>query len=116
MDPLGASFGLWQGAHDEGVVLVDEPGALTGAVLRTTRPEASAAFYREVCRTDASTGAVTEGATAAGWVPYLGVADAAAFEDRALAAGARRLAPGLLADPWGAAFGVTDRFGAVRAD
>lgn len=37
VDPLGAAFGLWQGAHDEGVVVVDEAGALTGAALHTPR-------------------------------------------------------------------------------
>ncbi|MFF8861422.1 VOC family protein [Streptomyces sp. NPDC015139] len=111
VDPLGASFGLWHGAHDEGVVLVDEPGALTAAVLRTPHPDASATFYREVCGTEAA----TDEAERAGWVPYFGVVDVAAFEDRARAAGARLLAPGLLRDPWGAVFGVTARYGAARA-
>ncbi|MFJ5547854.1 VOC family protein [Streptomyces sp. NPDC093225] len=104
VDPVGAPFGLWQGAHDEGVVLVDEPGALTGAALQTPRPEESAAFYHGVSGTHPA----TERADAPRWVPSFGVTDVGAFEDLARAAGARSPAPGLLADPWGAAFAVTE--------
>ncbi|WP_164416071.1 VOC family protein [Streptomyces salinarius] len=104
VDPVGAPFGLWQGAHDEGVVLVDEPGALTGAALHTPRPGDSAAFYREVCGAHPS----TERADVPRWVPSFGVRGTGAFGNRARAAGARSLAPGLFADPWGAVFAVTE--------
>ncbi|MER5779674.1 VOC family protein [Streptomyces sp. NPDC002039] len=110
VDPLGAAFGLWQGAHDEGVVVVDEAGALTGAVLHTPRPGESGDFYREVCGARPETEKAVEAADTR-WVPRFGVADTGAFEDLARAAGARVLAPGLLSDPWGAVFGVTDGFG-----
>lgn len=101
VDPAGAPFGLWQGAHEEGVVLVDEPGALSGAVLHSPRPAASEDFYRAVCGTSIT---AQQGAEAR-WLPRFGVTDGAAFEERARAAGATVRGPGLLSDPWGAVFG-----------
>jgi predicted enzyme related to lactoylglutathione lyase len=101
-DPQGAAFGLWEGHHDEGVVLVDEPGALVAAVLHSAQPRTQAAFYQGVFGTRVSSAEhpVTR------WVPCFGVADRTAFEARARAAGAEVLAPGLLSDPWGSVFGV----------
>ncbi|MCM1973508.1 MULTISPECIES: VOC family protein [unclassified Streptomyces] len=104
VDPQGAPFGLWQGMREEGVVLVDEPGALAGAVLHSPEPEDSAAFYGAVCGSDAR----IEKGSPARWMPLLGADAPDAFEERARAAGATVLAPGVLADPWGAVFGVAD--------
>lgn len=109
VDPHGAAFGLWEGHHDEGVVLVDEPGALVGAALHSTDPAAQEAFYRGVFGAGVAdeTHRVTgEGRQVTRWVPCFGVTERTAFETRARGAGAEVLAPGLLSDPWGSVFGV----------
>jgi len=106
-DPLGAPFGLWEGARPEGVVLVDEPGALCGCVLRTPRPAESTTFYRGLFGTgNAAVESVMAGGPAR-WVPRLGAADPADVQRRFLAAGAHLVEPGVLADPWGAVFALT---------
>ncbi|CAM5359001.1 hypothetical protein GCM10010329_39480 [Streptomyces spiroverticillatus] len=102
VDPQGAAFGLWEGHHDEGVVLVDEPGALVDAELHSSDTAAQEAFYQGVF--DAPCAAEPHPVTR--WVPVFGVLDRTAFEDRARAAGGRVLASGLIGDPWGAVFGV----------
>jgi predicted enzyme related to lactoylglutathione lyase len=48
VDPSGASFGLWQAATMIGAALVNEPGGLTWADLRSTDPSAAQAFYSAV--------------------------------------------------------------------
>ncbi len=45
-DPSGGTFGFFKGASDDGIVLVDEVGALSGHVLLTPDPRTSAAFYQ----------------------------------------------------------------------
>ncbi|MFI6966057.1 VOC family protein [Streptomyces sp. NPDC050255] len=101
-DPHGGAFGLWEGHRDEGVVLVDEPGALVDAVLHGAHPGDQGAFYRSVCGATVT----QEASRTTRWVPCFGVADRAAFELRARGAGAEVLAPGLFSDPWGSVFGV----------
>lgn len=48
VDPLGVTFGLWQGDAVDGAGLVDEPGALTWNEHRSPAPDAARAFYRLV--------------------------------------------------------------------
>lgn len=47
-DPVGAQFGLWQGAAHVGCEIVNEPGALVRNDLVTAEPERARAFYTQV--------------------------------------------------------------------
>lgn len=130
VDPSGAAVGFWEGGRDEGVVLVDEPGALCACELHTARPDAAEEFYRGLY---GDVPLVIRPSSRTGWVPFFGIpgaGDAEAPENTeaadapgntggagstedaggaaaALAAGARPLGSGLFADPLGAVFGLT---------
>ena len=124
VDPSGAAVGFWEGGRDEGVVLVDEPGALCACELHTARPDAAEGFYRGLY---GDVSLVIRPSSRTGWVPFFGspgvpgtvaaqaagnTGGAGSTEDAggtaaALAAGARSLGPGLFADPLGAVFGLT---------
>lgn len=108
MDPLGASFGLWEGHRGEGVVLIDEPGVSCWHELRTPDLRAAGAFYGGLFpgRFDASALTPAVGPRAyTGWVPYFGTLDAPRLYDRAMSAGCA-VQGALVTDPWGATFGV----------
>jgi uncharacterized protein len=47
-DPVGAQFGLWQGAAHIGCEIVNEPGSLVRNDLVTATPEPARAFYAYV--------------------------------------------------------------------
>jgi uncharacterized protein len=47
-DPTGAVFGVWQAGGHLGAELHSEPGGITWEDLRTTDPDAAAAFYQSV--------------------------------------------------------------------
>ena len=47
-DPVGAQFGLWQGAAHIGCEVVNEPGALVRNDLVTATPEPARTFYASV--------------------------------------------------------------------
>ncbi len=47
-DPVGAQFGLWQGAAHIGCEIVNEPGALVRNDLVTATPEPARTFYASV--------------------------------------------------------------------
>jgi uncharacterized protein len=47
-DPVGATFGLWQGRRHVGCQVVNEPGALVRNDLVTASPEEARAFYATV--------------------------------------------------------------------
>lgn len=124
VDPSGAAVGFWEGGRDEGVVLVDEPGALRACELHTARPGAAEEFYRGLY---GDVPLVIRPSSRTGWVPFFGVSeiqDTGATEDAgntgsegkagsagtaaaAPAAGARPLGSNLFADPLGAIFGLT---------
>ncbi|MEV4377834.1 VOC family protein [Streptosporangium sp. NPDC049644] len=116
VDPSGAAVGFWEGGRDEGVVLVDEPGALCACELHTSGRETATEFYRGLYG-DAPL--VIRPSARTGWVPFFGAGagagdgdgdgdgDAAGAVAAALAAGARPLEGALLADPLGAVFGLT---------
>ncbi|MEU4830512.1 VOC family protein [Streptosporangium sp. NPDC023615] len=126
VDATGAAVGFWEGGRDEGVVLVDEPGALCAAELHTPAPDAAEEFYRNLY---GGTTPVIRSSPRGAWVPFFGAgdpapdradrtdqADRADRTDRAdrmdrvtraaRAAGARPLGDGLFADPLGAVFGL----------
>ncbi len=129
VDPSGAAVGFWEGGRDEGVVLVDEPGALCACELHTARPDAAEEFYGGLY---GDVPLVIRPSSRTGWVPFFGAphiaenteaaentrtaedTEAAADSGNtggaaaALAAGARPLGSGLFADPLGAVFGLTD--------
>ncbi len=106
VDPSGAAVGFWEGGRDEGVVLVDEPGALCACELHTSGQEAATEFYRNLY---GDVPLVIRPSARTGWVPFFGAGDgdSAGAVAAALAAGARPLENGLLADPLGAVFGLT---------
>jgi hypothetical protein len=106
VDPAGAAVGFWEGGRDEGVVLVDEPGALCAAELHTPAPDTAAEFYRGLY---GGTGQVIRSSSRGVWVPFFGTGDPGAEETTrtVLAAGARPLGGGLFADPLGAVFGLS---------
>lgn len=62
-DPAGGTFGFFKGASDEGIVLVDEVGALSGHVLLAPDPRASAAFYQGLTAAEKPIGAPEAGRT-----------------------------------------------------
>jgi len=126
IDPGGTLVGFWRGTHDEGVVLVDEPGAACRYELRVTRADAIADFYGAVFGFDLVDDGqglrfVLDGRTivdivedadiAPHWQVYFGVADRLTAVREALAGGARlsgQNADGSVAmiDPRGAHFGL----------
>jgi hypothetical protein len=99
VDPSGAAVGFWEGGRDEGVVLVDEPGALCSCELQTTRQDLAEEFYQGLY---GDTPLTIRPSSRTGWVPFFGGEDTEA----ALADGARLLDSGVLADPLGAVFGL----------
>jgi predicted enzyme related to lactoylglutathione lyase len=107
IDPVGAAVGFWEGAHDEGMVLADEPGALSGCELWTTQRDLAEEFYEGLFG-DAATDLTICSSSRTCWLPFLGSRGREAVEEAALSAGARLLEPGILADPWGAVFGLTE--------
>ncbi|MFI9364103.1 VOC family protein [Kitasatospora sp. NPDC053057] len=48
VDPLGATFGLWQGDGIDGAGLVNEPGTLTWNEHLSPDPDTARAFYQQV--------------------------------------------------------------------
>ncbi|MER7755856.1 VOC family protein [Kitasatospora sp. NPDC097643] len=48
VDPLGVTFGLWQGAAVAGAGLVNEPGTFTWNEHLSADPDAARTFYRQV--------------------------------------------------------------------
>ncbi|MFF5114721.1 VOC family protein [Streptosporangium sp. NPDC000509] len=73
VDPSGAAVGFWEGGRDEGVVLVDEPGALCACELHTARPDSAEEFYRGLY---GDVPAVIRSSSRTGWVPFFGIGDA----------------------------------------
>ncbi|MEU8204075.1 VOC family protein [Streptosporangium sp. NPDC049046] len=73
VDPSGAAVGFWEGGRDEGVVLVDEPGALCACELHTARPDSAEEFYRGLY---GDVPAVIRSSSKTGWVPFFGIQDA----------------------------------------
>ncbi|MGW2701596.1 VOC family protein [Streptomyces sp. NPDC001340] len=127
VDPSGVVVGFWEGHHDEGVVLADEPGAVSGHELRVPDAVRAARFYGELFgyrlvsqdeRLELDLNGSAEARVLESdqgrplWLPYFGAADPADGVRRALALGATvvRSGPGeptVLRDPWGAEFGLT---------
>ena len=133
-DPQGAGFGIWQEQGMIGAGLYNEPGGLVWEQLTVPDAEAAGDFYTSVFPLDmvADQGAVMMrrpgedeniGGISAGsdqppgWLCYLSVEDAAASEAAALERGATSVSKvqatawgsmGVLADPWGATFGIGD--------
>ncbi|ANP48403.1 hypothetical protein AVL59_01405 [Streptomyces griseochromogenes] len=127
VDPSGVVVGFWEGHRDEGVVLADEPGAVSGHELRVPDAVRAAGFYGELfgyrlAPRDERLELELNGSGLARvvesdqgrpmWLPYFGAADPADAVRRALAHGATvvRSGPGeptVLRDPWGAEFGLT---------
>jgi predicted enzyme related to lactoylglutathione lyase len=126
VDPAGTPVGFWEGHRREGVVLVDEPGAVCRYELRIPRADAVREFYAglfgyDLVRRDGEITLDLDGSTqvrvvenAAArphWLVYFGVAELAPIVRLALAAGAKLVeqsADGsvVLRDPQGAAFGL----------
>lgn len=131
VDPSGAPVGFWEGHHDVGVVLADEPATVCGFELRTPWPQRAGEFYGELFGLDASgtddapsRSLDLEGVPVARltrippgeqphWLPHFGVTDVADAVARACADGAVLTdaapapgAPTLLRDPWGARFAL----------
>ncbi|MEU6220004.1 VOC family protein [Streptomyces sp. NPDC047022] len=131
VDPDGAPVGIWEGHHDEGVVLGDEEGAVCDFELRTPWPERAERFYGELFGCSVSgegsrlsldlDGTRLAWLTRAGsgeqpyWLPHFGAGTDALARSRALGATAPATpgdpgsGPGavLLRDPWGAEFALT---------
>lgn len=121
LDPSGAAVGFWQGARADGIVLVDEPGAMVWHELRT--PSAAVlSFYSRLFPLSAEPDgaavrvrlgdepafSIHECAGAARWIPQFGAESPDELAERAVALGASRV-PGdavVLRDPAGATFGV----------
>ncbi|MFF3916644.1 VOC family protein [Streptomyces sp. NPDC001852] len=127
VDPSGVVVGFWEGHRDEGVVLADEPGAVSGHELRVPDAVRAAGFYGELfgyrlATRDEHLELELDGSGQARvvesdqgrplWLPYFGATDPADAVRRALTHGATvlRSGPGeptVLRDPWGAEFGLT---------
>jgi len=132
LDTSGAAVGFFHGAHADGAVLIDEPGAVIGHQLHTPCLTTAATFYGGLVdgaivpdgdrsrlvidgRSHAELVQLDHGPAAAkGWVPIFGVADLASATTRATAAGGDPLpadAPApvvLFRDPNGAVFGLAE--------
>ncbi|MEV4530852.1 VOC family protein [Streptosporangium sp. NPDC049304] len=78
VDPSGAAVGFWEGGRDEGVVLVDEPGALCACELHTARPDSAEEFYRGLY---GDVPAVIRSSSRTGWVPFFGIQKARDVEN-----------------------------------
>lgn len=134
VDPAGAVFGLWQSGTFLGTQLVGEPGALAWHDLRSTDPAAATAFYAEVLGVTVTPLAMAgpdygtfsvpglEGPSggiggmmgadgSSHWLVYLGVADADAAVEAALAAGGSVTMP-VKDTAFGRIAGLVDPFGA----
>ncbi|MFF7995310.1 VOC family protein [Kitasatospora xanthocidica] len=142
VDPLGASFGLWQAGAVDGAGLVDEPGALTWNEHLSPDPDTARAFYRRVfgytydraraghtlaragglpaCSlgpsatgpSAAGAGSSTESGTGARWLAHFGTTDTDRAADRLRALGGTVLT-GPAPTPYGRAALVRDDAGAV---
>ncbi|MEV7180405.1 VOC family protein [Kitasatospora sp. NPDC093679] len=127
VDPAGAAVGFWEGHRAEGVVVADEPGAVSGHELRVPDATRAAAFYgdlfghrtapgeEELHLDGAPVARLTEGdAGRPLWLPHFGTADPADTARLAVELGAEPVRPAdgrpglpaLLRDPWGAEFGL----------
>jgi predicted enzyme related to lactoylglutathione lyase len=127
VDPSGAPVGFWEGHHDVGVVLADEPGTVCGFELRTPWRERAETFYGGLFGCTVTGEAPSLSLELAGspvarltriesgeqpyWLPHFGVLDVADAVARACARGAllSHAGPGepsLLRDPWGARFAL----------
>lgn len=127
LDPAGATIGFWEGYRAEGIVLVDEPGALSWHVLQTPDPAAAAEYYLSLFRDTLSIdddGVIRGDRDERGeivmadeplWAPCFGTTDLAAQVGRATCLGALAHPNGdgvatgpttLLTDPYGATFGL----------
>jgi hypothetical protein len=135
-DPTGAVFGLWQAGEHIGANLVNEPGGLVWEDLRSSDPDRAREFYGEVFgyRFDEVPGGAPEGyttfalddgvalggigplmeASAAAWLPYFAVDDAAGAL-RALSDGGGSVMIGPKDTPWGRMGIAADPTGAVLA-
>ncbi|MDI2130085.1 VOC family protein [Yinghuangia seranimata] len=135
VDPAGAAVGFWSGARAEGVVLGDEPGAVSGFALRVGSADDVESFYgglfgyREISDPVLMLdGLMLDGLTlatvqrtgrlgGARWIPYIGVEDLTATASRALEAGGGLvevpqmlgdLASMVVRDPEGALLGIVE--------
>ena len=135
-DPTGATFGVWQAKGTIGAGIVNEPGALSWEDLRTTDPDAAAAFYGAVfghtteplpdggedysvftvAGDDAPLGGMggMEGApegTPPHWLAYFGIDDVDAAADRVPRR--RHVITPPFDTPYGRLAAIGDPFGAV---
>ncbi|MGF1431191.1 VOC family protein [Kitasatospora sp. LaBMicrA B282] len=124
VDPSGVAVGFWEGHQAEGVVLVDEAGAVCGHELRVPDARRAAAFYGDLFgyRLTADgewldlegavrTRVVESDQGRSLWLPYFGASDVRRTVESALVHGAQlvrsgRGEPTVLRDPWGAEFGL----------
>ncbi len=123
VDPSDATVGFWEGRRAEGVVLADEPGAISGHELRVPLAATAESFYGALFGYRLTAGGEFEldGVGQARvvesdqgrpqWLPHVGAVDPGETVRRAVARGARLVRPGreeppVLRDPWGAEFGV----------
>ncbi|MFI6446415.1 VOC family protein [Kitasatospora sp. NPDC050543] len=125
VDPSDVTVGFWEGNRAEGVVLADEPGAVSGHELRVPDARRAARFYGDLFDYRLSPGGEELELDGAGlarvvesdqgrplWLPYFGAVDPADAVRRAVELGAEvvrsgRGEPTVLRDPWGAEFGLT---------
>lgn len=117
MDPIGATFCVWQSIKHCGVGMLNEPGALGWTQLNATDPEKAKPFYKALIgwdtkddpnpmggtyttwlKSDGAAGGMmpmppgAEGAPSH-WLVYWAVADARASYEKATALGARTFVP-----------------------
>lgn len=135
-DPQGAAFGVWQAQPYIGAALYNEPGGLVWEQLTVPDADAAQGFYGalfpdtlEFSSQDGSVmlrrpgeeesiGGISSGTDKPpGWLCYFVVDDAVKAEATVLERGGsslEKVAPagwgnmGVVADPWGAAFGLGD--------
>ena len=135
LDTTGTAVGFFCGANADGVVLIDEPGAVVRHQLQTSCLTAAATFYGGLVdgtiepdgdrarlvidgRSHADLLQLEAGRAALpGWIPIFGVADLTVATARATVAGGSTVAasgpgaPGrdvLVRDPTGAVLGLTE--------
>ena len=133
-DPQGAAFGVWQAKPYIGAALYNEPGGLVWEQLTVPDAQAAKRFYGALFPlefADQDGGVMLRrpgdeeniGGISAGtdqppaWLCYLAVDDAAKAEAAVLERGGtvvQKVEPtewgslGVVADPWGATFGIGD--------
>jgi hypothetical protein len=138
-DPSGAAFGIWQAGGSIGAEIVNTPGSLVWEDLRSTQPDAAAAFYQAVfahrvtpmpeAGPDYGTFALGDGGladamggiggmmgapegTPSHWLVYFGVADTDAAVAETTPLGGTVLAPAF-DTPYGRMAAMRDPAGAV---